>query len=169
MDIEKIRQSIPSFLKKYRYALIVLLVGFVLMLIPERSTKNTEKAVTEQPELPSIESVEEQLSQLLSQMDGAGKVEVMLTEAKGEEIVYQADGRYASSADTSDHQTTTVILTDNDRNESGLVRQKNPPQYQGAIVLCQGADSPSIRLAITEAVAKVTGLGTDCIIVLKMT
>jgi hypothetical protein len=38
----------------------------------------------------------------------------------------------------------------------------------GAIVVCQGADSPSVKLAITQAVAKITGLGTDEICVLKM-
>ena len=48
------------------------------------------------------------------------------------------------------------------------MQQKLSPVYQGAIILCQGADSPSVRLAITQAVSKVTGLPTDRIAVLKM-
>jgi stage III sporulation protein AG len=38
----------------------------------------------------------------------------------------------------------------------------------GAIVLCQGADVPSVRLAIVDAVSKVTGLVANQISVLKM-
>ena len=62
----------------------------------------------------------------------------------------------------------TVIVSGNDRTESGLVRQINPPVYMGAIVVCQGADDPTVQLAIIDAVSKITGLGTHRISVLKM-
>ena len=52
--------------------------------------------------------------------------------------------------------------------ESGLIRQINPPAYLGAIVVCQGADNNTVRLAIVEAVSRATGLGADKISVLKM-
>lgn len=42
------------------------------------------------------------------------------------------------------------------------------PTYQGAIVVCQGADDPGVKLALVQAVASVTGLGTDQITVVKM-
>ena len=48
------------------------------------------------------------------------------------------------------------------------MRQENPAQYLGVIVVCEGADSPAVRLAIVEAVSDVTGLGADRISVLKM-
>ena len=54
------------------------------------------------------------------------------------------------------------------RADPGLVRQVNPPEYLGAVVLCQGADNPSVKLSIVEAVSKATGLTTDRITVLKM-
>ena len=38
----------------------------------------------------------------------------------------------------------------------------------GAIVVCQGGDNATVRLAIIEAVSNVTGLGADKISVLKM-
>ena len=57
---------------------------------------------------------------------------------------------------------------DNSRNERGLVIRTDPPKYLGAVVLCQGADSSVVRLAVIDAVSKVTGLGTDRICVLKM-
>ena len=91
-------------------------------------------------------------------MEGAGKVAVLLTESRGGEIFYQTEG---------DDQRT-VLVTGTDRSESGLVRTTQSPVYQGAVVVCQGADSPAVRLAVVEAVSNATGLGTDRITVLKM-
>jgi len=39
--------------------------------------------------------------------------------------------------------------------------------YQGAVVVCQGADSSAVRLAVTEAVAALTGLSTEKITVVQ--
>jgi len=63
---------------------------------------------------------------------------------------------------------TTITVTGTNRNEEGLIKQINPPTYLGAIIICQGADSASVRLAIVDAVSKLTGLGADSIAVLKM-
>ena len=59
-------------------------------------------------------------------------------------------------------------MTDGQRGQTGLVRQVLPATYRGAVVVCQGADDPRIRLAIVEAVSMATGLGADRISVLKM-
>ena len=69
---------------------------------------------------------------------------------------------------SQDHRKSTVLISGDNRAENGLLRQRNPPVYLGAIVLCQGADKASIRLAIVEAVTDATGLGSDRITVLKM-
>ena len=39
----------------------------------------------------------------------------------------------------------------------------------GCVVACAGADSAEVRLAVTDAVASYTGLGSDRICILKMT
>jgi stage III sporulation protein AG len=95
---------------------------------------------------------------------GTGKVSVMLMEASGEEIIYQTDTSAASDSTKID----TVMVTDAQRNQNGLIRKIIAPQYCGAIVVCSGADDPQIRLEIVEAVSRITGLGADRISVLKM-
>ena len=156
-----------EFLKKYRYAALVLLLGVVLMLIPsggssgEAEPVQTEAAQQEQ-------SMEEQLEELLSQIQGAGKVRVMLSTASGEQILYQTNDDMVTGSDSSTIRQDTVTVTDSERNETGLVKQVIPPTYLGAIVLCQGADNASVRLAIADAVSKITGLGTNQISILKM-
>ena len=62
----------------------------------------------------------------------------------------------------------TVILTDSERNQQPLVQQVLPPQYLGAVIVCQGAENAAVRLAVVEAVRNATGLGADKISVLKM-
>ena len=92
----------------------------------------------------------------------------MLTVASGTETIYQTNSDSSTGGDTQTTRYETVTVTDASRNQSGLIRQVNPPNYLGVIVVCQGADSPSVKLAIVDAVSKITGLGADRISVLKM-
>ena len=112
--------------------------------------------------------MEESLTQILQTVAGAGKVRVLLSMATGEETVYQTDIENTSTSDGNNETVKTVVITDSERCETGLVRQVNPAAYRGAVVVCQGADSPAVRLAVTQAVSRITGLGTDAICVLKM-
>lgn len=146
-------------LKKYRYVLLVILAGILLMNLPEGQAQAPDQ-IPESTEGETSLTLEESLSRLLSGMEGAGQVQVLLTQARGEEILYQTDSR--------DDQQDTVLIREDGRAETGLIRQRNPPVYLGAVILCQGADSAGVRLAIVEAVMGVTGLSSDKITVLKM-
>ena len=139
------------------------------MLLPvgsRESATNVQEPSNRQSE--ETEDLQLRLSNLLSQMAGAGRVKVLLTEATGEQIFYQEDRDTSDSDQSQTTRTDTVIVTDGTHSQEGLIRQVNPPTYLGAVILCQGADQPSVRLAITEAVANATGLGYHKITVLKM-
>lgn len=161
MDWITIKDTCMEYIKKYRYVMIALLIGLLLMILPESNSSET----------PPVESVaireldiEEKLSNILSMIDGAGKVKVLLTEAEGEKILYQTD--MSQSSDTS--HIDTVLVNNGNREECGLTKQILSPVYQGAIILCQGADNATICLSIVNAVRSVTGLSSDRITVLKM-
>ena len=165
MDWLTLRGKARLWLKEYRYVLLVLFLGIVLMLLPQSKAAEEGDKETPVPETVAEESLQEQLEQLLSMVQGAGKVRVLLTEAAGERVIYQTDGEENSQ---NTKRTDTVILSDSGRAESGLVQQILPPTYQGAVILCQGADSAAVRLALIEAVSNATGLTSDRISVLKM-
>lgn len=163
MDRIQLKKKCISLVQKYKYVALVLIVGIALMLIPgqkkaQETTSSSQEAVC-QPDM------EQRLAQILSQIDGAGKVAVFVSVEEGELVVYQQDEDV--NADGSGRYDT-VTVTDSNRTQSGLVQQVIPPKYQGVIVVCQGAQKASVRLNIMEAVARVTGLGTDRISVLKM-
>lgn len=166
MDIKSITTKVPEFIKKYKVAIIVLLLGFVLVSISDIQ----DREIVAEPEsiaTPEI-GLSEQLEQILSQIDGAGKVKVLISVATGEKILYQSDESISTNESGNNIKKDTVTVTDEERSQSGLVVQKNPPTYLGAIVLCEGAEDPAVKLSIVEAVSKATGLRANEISVLKM-
>lgn len=168
MEIAKFKLNLQELAAKYKYAILVLLVGLVLLLIPGKSTQIKKADIPIETVKSQQMFTQEALEEILQTVQGAGRVKVLLSMATGEETVYQADSESTSGGDDSDSSIKTVIITDAQRNESGLIRQVNPAVFQGAIVVCQGADNPTVRLTITQAVSKITGLGADAICVLKM-
>lgn len=167
MDIGIALKKFGAQLKKYKYPLIVLAAGILLMAMP---TANKKTAINKEPEPTAVSEIttEEKLAQILSNIKGAGNVKVMLTVKEGEEYFYQADTNAAQSEATSSTASDTVILTDGNRAQTALIRQILGPKYQGAIILCAGANDPSVKLSIIDAVSKITGLGSDKISVLEL-
>lgn len=165
MEFTPKKQRINALFAKYKYPILIVLVGLGLMLLPEGSEPSAAPVPVE-TEAPH--TLEERLEAILAQIDGAGQVRVLLTEDSGRETLYQTDSA-SESGDSGTRRTDDTVLTqDGSRTESPLVRQVLEPEYRGAVILCQGADAPSVRLAIVEAVCCVTGLGADKISVLKM-
>lgn len=161
MDFLAFREKAGPFLKQYRYVVLLLMLGVLLMLLPKKQETEPE-ALVSVPE--SVDSLEEDLARILSRIRGAGRVEVLLTEYAGTETLYQTDADRTADSLRED----TVVISDRERGESGLVRQVIPPRYMGAVVVCQGGDNPAVKLAILEAVSRATGLKSNQISVLKM-
>ena len=152
---------------RYKFVALILLVGIILMVLPDSSSPQTE-----QHEQITVEAVApdnaDRIEEILGQIAGVGKVKVLLTEAAGAETVYQINEDRTNSDDTESSRTETVIVSNSDREEVGLIRTVTPPVYLGAIIVCQGGDVPSVKLAIVQAVSNVTGIRSDRISVLKM-
>lgn len=155
------KEHLREAIRKYRYLLLAVLLGILFMGIPqkEQNPPAPEEPVTIRP--PDLEA---ELAAVLSHVSGAGRVEVLLTQAEGEKTLYQTD----DTGNGTDTRSDTVLVSSADREETGLVRQILPPVYRGAVVLCQGADNAQVKLDMVEAVKTVTGLPSDRITVLKM-
>ena len=148
---------------KYRYMLLILAVGVVLMLMPGYQ-KEEEQPPAQTVQKSEQKDITQQLVNILSQIAGVGEVRVMLTVSTGEETLYQTD----TDISENESRVETVLVTDSNRGQTGLIRQVNPPNYQGAIIVCKGGDKASVRLAVMQSVSSVTGLGADQISVMKM-
>ena len=164
MEISKLKDKTFTFLSKYKYVFVVLIAGIALILVPNgtqaKQTENTVKVYDDQNYISQRE-----LASVLSLIHGAGRVEVLLSLETSAQTQYQQN---TDSPGASNERSTTVTITDAQRNESGLVNKTWAPVYRGAIVICDGAENPQVHLDIISAVANITGLRSDQITVLKM-
>ena len=163
-----IRQKIVKWVGKagkYKYAAFVLIIGILLMCIP---LSDHEKK-SAKPEVVQMEqrSLEEKLSEILSRIEGAGEVCVLLSPETEACRTYQNDIVTKTTADSMETQQKTVIVSEG-QNDVPLEVRVTHPTYRGAVVVCQGADRASVKLSIIWAVSNVTGLGSDRITVIKM-
>lgn len=167
MEIGKWKEKQSIFIKKYKYVILIVVIGIILMVIPTQ-TGSEEKTTTVENTAKTIqENPAKELSDILSQIKGVGKVKVYLTTQEGEKTVYQTNTDH-SGGESNASRMETVIISDKNRNETGMVVQINPPVYRGVIIVCQGGDDPVVQYAVISAVSKVTGLGSNRISVLKM-
>lgn len=163
--MDGIKQRLTQLAQRYKYVLLVVLAGVLLMLMPGGESNGELATVSDQSVQPGMDVL---LEQILSQMQGVGKVRVMLTMARGEQILYIYDEDGSATADSESTRREAVIITGQDRAQSGLISQVIAPVYQGAVVVCEGGDQPGIRLQVVEAVCDATGLTADKVTVLKM-
>lgn len=161
MDVARWRGNLQDYIKKYRYFLLILLLGLILMTLPQPHSEETMPSETTVYENTDLQK---SLCEILSMIHGAGKVSVLLTQEIGEQTIYQENENSSDNTTRKD----TVLISNASREETGLVQQIYSPVYRGAVVVCQGAENASVRLSIVEAVKSATGLTADHITVLKM-
>lgn len=164
--------KLRALLARLKYPLAILLVGAALLLLPGRSTAKEQAPAETAPGEEREEDWEGRLADILSEIQGAGKVRVMLTQDQGSQVIYQQDRELDTDQDDSGktrrERTETVILSRGSSTQEALVTQVVGPRFRGALVVCGGGDDPGVRLAVVQAVCGVTGLGADQVTVLKM-
>lgn len=159
-----------GFVKQYKYVLMVAAAGLVLLLWP--AGQDQAPQAPEQPGVAgdqedfSVQGLEERLAQALSKIQGAGEVSVVLTVEQGMERVLATDRVRDQGEGALSTQEETVVLSTDAGEEAVLVTQRYPT-FQGALIVCPGGDDPAIQLVLTQAVADLTGLGTDRITVCR--
>ena len=169
--VNELPKKILAGLKKYKYAVLVLLLGVALMLLPFGKKEEAPEAdVQEEPVTDEAyaQALEQRLEDMLCQVSGAGQVRVMLTLMTGSRTEYQTDTQISDSETQSQEERKTVILSEGSAYDKAAVSAVQYPRFQGALILCQGADQSTVRLSLVNAVAALTGLSSGQITVIKM-
>lgn len=149
-------------LGKYKYVAIILCLGVVLMLWPTRSQEDTQnQAETQsarQTDLQNfdLEELERRMETALSEINGVGEATVVLTlRSSGEDVLAQD----TSEGSTSDRET--VIISTGSGTEEAVSVKTIYPEFQGALVICDGAGNAGVKLEVLQAVSAITGLSSD--------
>ena len=160
-------QKVVQGIRKYKYALIVLLLGMALLLIPGKKESKEQQQQTE-TKTDYAQSMETRLTQVLSQIEGVGKVQVLLTLANEGRVEYHSDVQLTREDGSEREERKTVILSEGSAYDKAAVSSVETPSFQGALIVCEGGSNATVRLRLTQAVAALTGLSSEKITVVKM-
>ena len=175
----KLPQNLTALLERWKYPAVILLAGVVLVLwpggekktVPEPAATQAAEEHTEDPE-DYRRRMERELEGILSKVEGAGRVSVLLTLRSGPTDSYQTDistnSRGAGENGAQERQEKTVMRQQGSAYNEPILVTRAYPSFQGALIVCQGAGDPAVQYRILEAVAALLGLGAHQITVVKM-
>lgn len=146
-----------------------------------KTTDNNKKlAIQEETKKDSDSDLKEQLEDILQNINGVGKVKVLITYSQTSQVLplYNED---TSKKDTEEKDKTggTRIVTETDTKKDVIFQETNgnkmpitqsviSPKVEGAIVTAQGANNMAVKTDIIQAVEAVTGLPSHKIQVFTM-
>ena len=158
-------------LEKYKYVLLAVLAGVVLLVWPSgggnSAPAQTAAETAAAPDPFDTRETEEWMADTLSHIQGAGRVRVLLSVAQSPRQVLAQDGLADVAGDNSRRETSTVMVSRGTGQQEPAVLQVLAAEYRGAVVVSPGGDDPQVRLALSEAVSALTGLGADRISICK--
>ncbi len=159
---------------KKRVLLIAICIVSLLFLIisesAEEESVSTTSIKTHTAPDEYIKATEKQLENILSQVEGAGKVHVMITLESCYENVYA--NSYSSKSknngdESSDDVTEELVVVKNSDGENGVVIKVYEPVIKGVAVVAQGADNIKVKSAITETVCALFDISSAKVSVTK--
>lgn len=126
-------------------AVAVGVLAMLLLLLSEfLPSGNTQKAAASTAQTATVSQyqtqLEQQLEELISQLQGAGRTTVMVTLTTGEETIYAVD----TQTGDLQQQETHVLLQDG----SALAETTYLPQVCGVAVLCEGGEMSGLQPAL---------------------
>ena len=169
--------------------LLILLGGVLLVIIslPVKEKNEADNTVDARDTGEAIEysdisdyttELEERLAAILSQVDGAGKVVVLITFKDSGEAIVKSDITENTKTDgiTGDgerlgekkREEKVVFSKKSDGSLTPYVTKTIYPEISGVLVLAQGASDTGVTVRLTEAVSAVLGIEINKIKVMKM-
>ena len=128
----------------------------------------------------NADNIEEKLENILSQIEGVGKVKVLITYSKTSQIVplYNEDNQATLTEETDKEGGTRkitekkekkdIIYQESSGSKMPITQSITSPKIEGAVITAQGAENPNIKTNIIQAVEAVTGIATHKIQVFEM-
>ncbi len=115
-----------------------------------------------------VADIENRLCDLISDIEGAGAVKVMITLESGEEQVFARDSDSSldneADGDKSIKEKSEYVIVDGQ-----AVRVKTvEPEIRGVAVVCEGGNEFSVKQSIVQAVTAVLGISAARVSVAQM-
>ena len=163
-----------------KYAVVLGAFGLLLILLPVLfgSGKAKEEKNENECEEPAVlfaerfaSESEERLALLLKEINGVGRVRVMLSVECTEEYVYLCEKDISLSGDgteksSSESQQYVIVGGNGDKN---VIRTKVVyPKINGAVICCDGGGSAKIRETVARTAATAFDIPVSAVYVTEM-
>ncbi len=150
--------------KNMQLLYIILIIGVVIILFTNSAlSKDSKKSL--QSDMISVidesEDIQKELSKILSQIRGVGKVNVMLTYEQTSEKHYatditsekniSTDAGANTRSQTQSKQTSKLVTM----SKEPLLTKQSYPRVRGVIVVCDGGGDIQVKADITNALKAV--------------
>ena len=179
--------------KKEKIVIFFLLgVFFLLIATPvsdltgnrkkQKSTKTGTSQQTQQKKIQEkdayITALENKLEQTIEGMEGAGKVDVMITLKDNGEKILDKNQPYESEEETNSEENKEskknriqnnqeTVLVETEGNTEPIIVRELYPDIEGVVVVCEGGDNSALTVKIKEAVQALFSIDAHKIVVCK--
>ena len=166
--MNNLREKITEMLKKDKKLLIIMLLGLSGMLLLLFSGDGKEEAPKENSasDISAVEkSIEEKLLSLIKTVDGAGKVNVIVTVDSLQEktVAVNCEGQSGESEYKNEY-----VIVESSGDSEGLLLKITAPVIRGVGITCEGGGTLAVKQEIIRLVSAALGVPVNRIWVTKM-
>ncbi len=186
MDNGKIKQTFEQLKQKgkNKTALICTIMGaagILMILLSSNTPGSTKKSDT--VTLPDestynagyIADLQANLTSIITQIDGVGSAEVLVTLESGVRYVYATENKTTGDRSTTEGQSasekstneTSIVVVDGENGKAPILLQRIEPVVMGVVVVCDGGGSVEVQQLVTDTVTTVCGVGANRVTVTK--
>lgn len=181
IDLTKLTELLK---KENRIKLLVItgLVGIMLIFFSSLGEGETDKVTKEKSfdEASYTETLEKKVCEMVESIEGVGKAKVTISLETAESYEYAKERK--TQSDTSkdirleseqriserlENENKYIIIEDEHGTKKPVVETAYTPAVRGAVIVCQGGGSSSVKSRVTKAVTTILGIGWDKVFVVK--
>lgn len=175
-----LKKKLFNLLTKRNLKLLSLIfIGIIAVVIffgmgSEKNNHENISTTTKSQYLTTLDycaELENKLKSVLSNIDGAGDINVMISVDGSPELVYASEDNKTmtsnSSGTTSSSNSSSPIIVNVGGTSSALILTENLPKVKGVIVVSSGAGNVAVKLNIQKAVSTLLDISSDKVNVLK--
>ena len=167
-------------------AILILLITVIAINVILSDDKEEEETVVNTIENNNVRfessntDLESRLEDILSKINGVGKVEVLINYSETEQVVAMYnENKKETATEEQDESGGTRVIKENDVQKDVIYQEKDGekipitqktimPKIEGTIITAEGAGSTEVQEKIINAVEAATGLASHKIQVFEM-
>lgn len=139
----------------------LLVVGSLDLPIGKQESGTTNAVSDEQAQLQAYrQQLSSDIAALCAEVQGVGRVQVMVTLSGGYEYVYAQDVQSKTSGDSYTWEENYVLIGSGSA-QSPLLLVRMQPEVAGVGIVCGGGADPAVQNELIALVSAAFGIGTN--------